>query len=128
MHVQVQTPAGCFVRPWGNKLASVLNFQLPGLWEYRRLLCKTHSREDGILPCQPWQTHTGSTKGPQESCGEGHVYRGEGEAVGISNLLALETGMMELHAEEMLEAPEDKEERKPCSSKEATSSHTLLSP
>lgn len=43
-------------------------------------------------------THTGSTKCPQENCEESHVYRGEGEAVGISNLLALETVMMELHA------------------------------
>lgn len=58
MHMQVQTPARCFVRPRENKLTSVLNFQLPGLWEYRRLLCKPHSREDGILPCQLWQTHT----------------------------------------------------------------------
>lgn len=100
MCVQVQIPARCFVRPQGNKLTSVLNFQLPGLWEYRRLLCKPHSQQDGILLCQSWQTHTGSTKCSQESCGKDQVYRGEGEAVGISNLLALEAGMMKLCVEE----------------------------
>lgn len=73
-------------------------------------------------------THTGSTKCPQENCEESHVYRGEGEAVGISNLLAVETGMMELHAKGCWRSLKIKRKKKPCSSKEATSSHTLLSP
>lgn len=74
----MQDPSEVLLETLGNKLASALDFQLPGLWEHRRLLCKPHRWQDGLLLCRPRQTHTGYTKCPQESCAEGHVYRGEG--------------------------------------------------